>query len=348
MGRLRALLHKAVPAHFADPFGLAARLWRSDSPDAKYAMFNAVATLALTPLDLAMSAAERRLVSANDAMPSPPMLVVCGAARSGTTVVGQTLITSLPVAYVDNFTSFFPRSPLTARKLFRSKQANHRIEPRSHYGRTASRWAPNDGLYLWDRWLGEDRTKVATAISPADVAAMREFWTSYAASLGAPVVAKANRIVAHMELVGSAMPNVTFLVVERDPLYLAQSLLQARRHIHGSDTVPYGLSDPALASTPMSPYASVAQQVAFAIRRATEAEEALGSERVWRIRYESFCADAGPPAQRAADLLGVAVNRDRLEAVAPSLIARTQQTLSDAEFELLRQAVDDICGAQPK
>lgn len=336
-----------MPAHFSDPFGLAARLWRSDSPDAKYAMFNAAATLALTPVDLALSLGEKRLISANAGV-AQPMLVVCGAARTGTTVVAQTMITALPVAYVDNFTSFFPRAPLTARKLFRSKQANQRIEPRSHYGRTAGRWAPNDGLYLWDRWLGADRTKVVGEMSADTAQAMRGFWASYADSLGAPVVAKANRIVAHMELVGREMPNVTFLVVERDPVYLAQSLLQARRHIHGSDAVPYGLTDPNLAANHMSPYASVAHQVAFAVRCARQAEQTLGPERVWRIRYESFCDDPSPPAQRAGDRLGVDVNGERLNAIAPSLKARTQQTLSDAEFDLLREAVDDICGAQPK
>ena len=72
--------------------------------------------IAAAPADFALSPFERRLTQ-SVTVPRHPLILVCGAPRSGTTVVYQTLVNHLPVAYFSNLTALFPRSPLAAQRL---------------------------------------------------------------------------------------------------------------------------------------------------------------------------------------------------------------------------------------
>jgi hypothetical protein len=201
-------------------------------------------------------------------------VLVCGAPRSGTTIVALTLIRYLPVAYFPNLTSLFPRSPLTALALFGGVLPPERRPLENYYGRTAGLGGPNDALYLWDRWLGADRMTVPSRLSPEQVAAMRRFVGATEAFFGRPLVAKNNALDASAHLVAEALPEARFVCVEREPLALAQSLLRARLEIHGTDTVAYGLTAPEA-------------------RRAAAGRVRLGDERFQVVRYEEFC---GAPA----------------------------------------------------
>src|SRR5262249_45460471 len=103
----RQLLHRYVPAHFHDPVGLALRLVGTGDPAAWFAMGAAAAGVAAAPLDAALSPLERRFV-AKAAARGParhPLILICGPPRSGTTIVYQTLINHLPLAYFSNLTA---------------------------------------------------------------------------------------------------------------------------------------------------------------------------------------------------------------------------------------------------
>lgn len=193
------------------------------------------------PLDRLLEPFERRRYR-RAPRPSRPLVLVCGAPRSGTTIVALTLIRYLPVGYFPNLTSLFPRSPLTALALFGGVLSPERRPLENYYGRTAGLGGPNDALYLWDRWLGDDRMTVPSLLSPEQVAAMRRFVGATEAFFGRPLVAKNNALHASAHLVAEALPEARFVYLEREPLALAQSLLRARLEIHGTDTIAYGLT----------------------------------------------------------------------------------------------------------
>ena len=99
------------PAQARDPFGLFVRLVRTGDPAARFTMLNAVAGVAATPLDMALAVVERRRYAAASS-PRKPIVLVCGAPRTGTSLVTQTLIRHLPVHYFNNLTAVFSRSPV--------------------------------------------------------------------------------------------------------------------------------------------------------------------------------------------------------------------------------------------
>jgi hypothetical protein len=331
---LRRALHRYVPAHFHDPFGLTVRLVRSRDPAALYALGLAAGALAVTPLDLALQPAERRLY-ADAGPPRRPHLIVVGPPRSGTTLVALTLIQNLPVACLNNLAALFPRSPLVANRMLGRWLRPPPPTTHSFYGKTVGLLGHHDVLHLWDRWLGKDRTRIPEHLPEARRDEMRRFFGACEGLFERSLVLKNNNLASYASRVAEALPTVRFLFLTRDPLYLAQSLLDARRLIHGSDDVPYGLHEVVVRPSDRSVTDDVCRQVRFLRERMDEERKTLGPL-ASTLSYEAFCADpAGVVCDVARRTLDVdadaAALRARLRPLTPSRRVR----IPAAEFEAL-------------
>lgn len=296
---MRQILHRYVPAHFHDPFGLALRLVRSRDPAALFAMATAAGGLAAAPLDLLLQPFEARLV-AEPAAAQRPLLFVCGAPRSGTTVVYQTLVSHLPVAYFSNLTALFPRSPLTAHRLLGRMTTKPAAAYRNYYGRTPGLSGTNDALFLWDRWLGDDRAAAPQAIEANRGRAMTSFFAACDREFARPLVNKNNSLNLSAHLVAELLPQATFLCVTRDVRRLARSLYSARCDIHGRPDAVYGVDAPATPPDASDAVASVCSQAQYYERVNLQQRDRLGPERFWLVPYEEFCRDPGALVRRVA------------------------------------------------
>lgn len=245
--------------------------------------------LAAAPLDLVLQVAEQRRYRKARA-PRLPLLFICGAPRTGTTLVEQVLINHLPVAFINNLTAVFPRAPLTANRIFRPAAPVGGVAYHSYYGKTVGFSGPNDGLHLWDRWLGADRTRIRTSLTLMERRDMRLFFGAMEQIVGRPIVAKNNSLNACASLVTEVFDRAFFICMTREPLFLAQSQLQARLDIHGGDDIPYGL-DGAPGSRPDSTdvVEDVCRQVLYHQEIAQEQQSRVGAERFWIVQYEAFC-----------------------------------------------------------
>jgi Sulfotransferase family len=288
-GWLRRAIHPFVPSGFHDPVGLARRLLKNPDPAARFAMRAAATAPLAMPMDVLLAPLERRRYRKADA-PTKPILLVCGPARSGTSLAAQLLIRNLPVAYFDNLVSVFPRSPLTARRLFGRRMNRGPIAYRSYYGRTHGWSAPNDALNLWDRWLGRDRSRVPERIGAKAGAEMSAFFGAFERESGRPVVAKNNALNASAHLVSEALPTARFICLQRSRSSLALSLYRARMDIHGAATVPYGLTTRD-ARRPDDAVEDICRQVLYHEQLAREQLARLGAERFVIVRYEDICGD---------------------------------------------------------
>jgi hypothetical protein len=298
-------LHQYVPAQFHDPFGLAWRLIRSGDPAAWFAMAAAAGGAAAAPLDVAMGPIERRILGAsNDTESRHPLVLVCGAPRSGTTVAYQTLACHLPVAYFSNLTAIFPRSPLAAQRLLGRFLAKPQPGYHSFYGRTAGLAGTNDALSLWDRWLGSDRTVAPESIDVARRRAMRSFFAACDGLFDKPLVNKNNSLNLSAHLVADCLPQARFVCMTRNPRQLARSLYWARYYIHGAADAAYGVAKPQ-AGGDGDPVQSVCAQASFYDEVNERQRARLGDERFWLVSYEEFCRDPGALLRRVArEILG--------------------------------------------
>jgi hypothetical protein len=288
-GFLRQLVHKYVPTQFHNPVGLFLRILRSGDRAALFAMGSAALGLVCTPLDLLMQVSERRRYR-DATRPELPLIFVVGPPRSGTTLVAQVLIRHLPVCYINNLTAVFPRSPITSNVLFGRWMGSKKVGYTSYYGKSRHFSGPNDALYIWDRWLGKDRSLIPTTLVEAEKKDMVAFFAAFQEVFRRPLVNKVNRLVTCAHLVAEILENSYFLCLTRDPLWLGQSLLRARLEIHGDPTLAYGISKPDLPRPEKDEgIHDVCEQVRFYEKTIEEQQRIIGRERFWIVPYESFC-----------------------------------------------------------
>ncbi|MEJ2549022.1 MAG: sulfotransferase [Gemmatimonadota bacterium] len=262
---------------------------------------------------------------------------MCGPPRSGTTVVALTLARSLDVAFVTNLTSIFPRAPITMSRLFRADPDGGRLALRSHYGRTAGMLGWNDGLHLWDRWVGADRTAADIQIDDARGREMERFFGAYEEWSKRPLLMKNNGLLLFASEVARHLPTATFLCLRREPVYLAQSLLVARSYIHGDDAIPYGRDDPERVHHE-DPVLDVCEQVRSYAKVMDRCRTELGPDRFRLVSYEEFCSDpAGLVKDVAENVLDLPVLHERVPA---PLEVSTKQRLPDETFARLEAILE--------
>jgi len=341
---LRQLLQRYVPSSFDHPVALAVRLLRSGDGAARFAVGAAAAGLAIAPLDLALVPLERSLYRRSGESMCP-IALVCGAPRAGTTLVQQTLVQHLPVSYFTNLTSLFPASPLVATRVGSRLLRDSNPAYRSFYGRTPGLSGINDALYLWDRWLGADRTTTSPRLSPRAARAMRQFFAAWTRAAGRPLAAKCNHLNVSAHLVGNALPEAVFICIERDPLWLGQSLLKAREVLHGDRRRPYGVAEMDAACG--DEVESVARQVRYHAQLAVRQQQRLGAARFWRVQYEDFCRDPARLVRRVGQaLLGAKAAELSLKGLAPFECAN-RRTLDSPTFNRLKAALAALDQEEP-
>ncbi len=340
--RWRQWLHRFVPSNFHDIFGLAGRLLAQGKAAGRMAMVYSAAGLLLTPLDLLLSPWEKRRLNRAKA-PQKPVILVGGPPRSGTTVVGQVLIKHLPVHYFNNLTSLFPRSPLTAGRLFGwlAPVDKDKMRFSSFYGRTSRLSAPNDALYFWDRWMGPDRSVVPEALTTEAKTAMKRFFGAVEERSGLPLVNKNNSLNTTAHLVAEALPTAFFVILDRDPLYLAQSHYVARQFIHGDAHVPYGIRGEA--DTAEDPLEDICRQVHFHQQALEHLRQNLGPDRLLVLPYEDFCRRPAYWVHHIArEVLGVELDLPGLEAALPPFPSANKMKIEPETFAALKKRLEHL------
>jgi hypothetical protein len=310
----------------------------SKHPAAYAALFRTVMRYAATPLDFALQTIERRWIEGSGGQSHPVVLVV-GGARTGTTLVYEVLARHLPVTYTANVVEVFPRSPLVASRLFerltrewRSQNAGYN----SYYGNTARLGAPNDGFDIWNRWMGVNRYTSVDRLSAGETNEMRAFFETWTAKFDRPLVNKNNRNSGAIALLAEALPQAHFVIVRRKAVFVAQSLLIARKMVQGDASKGWGL-----ASQPEDEDAirSVCVQVAKVDAIIQRQLDAVDPKRITPIEYERFCSDPAEAVTKIGRVLGsTPVEIDRLR----SFDDTNHRRLSESDFDRLQIEADRL------
>jgi hypothetical protein len=322
--------------NFQDPVGLVRRMLTSRNRAAFDTLALAATKVGATPVDLALARREARAVSSAAATSERPMLLIVGGPRTGSTLIYQSICQQLDVSYLDNLTAAFPRSPITfARLARRPMRPPARVE--NFYGNTSGISGPNDGFDLWNRWQGEDRYRVDVELMTRSADDMRRFFSAWSDEFSGPFVNKNNRQVSIVPELAEVLPNAVFLLIRRDPMMTAQSLLVARELVQGSRTAAWGAlgedSDDEAGAVRV-----VARQIAAIERHLDRATDALPADRVIETTYEKFCVDATGVLGRIGERIGARPRPDRHPL--PELAASTTVRLSAADQAIVADELD--------
>lgn len=331
-------------SNFHDPLGLVRRMLQSMDRAAYAALVHAGLEKLLKPVDLAMQPYEKRRL--REAQPSRlPILLIVGAPRSGTTLVYQVLSRYLPVTYFTNLCALFPHSPITASKRLGCFLRHRQADFHSFYGNTAGLTAPNDGFHLWNRWLGSDRYRAPDCIDQQAADKMQSFFNAWLTTFGRPLLNKNNRNTDCVSLLASILNNAFFIIVRRDPVFVAQSLMIARQRIQGSQSIGWGLRSRSGSSSrdPLGYIDDVCDQILEIETRLTREELALGRDRFFEISYERFCADPGRFVQKISHWIwNTGVKDDRYQRELKPFQVTNARLLDRDEFARIEFRLRDL------
>lgn len=297
--------HTGKYSNFRDPVGLLKRMLLSGNRAAYDALMRAGFAIGITPLDWALQSRERRrLAEVSPEQPTRSQVLIVGPPRSGSTLLYQTLARYADVSYLSNLSDLFPRSPITATGIFQRQRKQRRKNFSNYYGQTAGLSAPNDGFALWNRWLGSDRYITPETLSTADSGNMRRFFAAWSQRFGKPFLNKNNRNAFCLKLLAETLPEAKFIIIRRDPFFVAQSLIEARTKVQGDKNRPWGLAsteEHVVASEPLGYVNDVCDQLLRIKDRLQEQQTAVNPERFVETNYETFCQDPAEELRRIAE-----------------------------------------------
>jgi LPS sulfotransferase NodH len=226
-----------------------------------------------------------------------PFLFVVGLPRSGTTLLSQLLAYCLDAGYVDNFTARFWLAPVHGLRLSGLVAGDaDAVSFESDYARTKSLRDIHEFGYFWRHWLRketfDDVVHAREREDEIDWAGLRRTLANIQHELAKPFVAKNMLGAYHLPRLREVLGPVIYVYVERDPLDVCVSILDARRKYYADPGTWWSyvpVEYPRLAGRDY--WEQIAGQVHYLARFYDRAFAELGEDAVVRVTYEQLCRD---------------------------------------------------------
>lgn len=163
-----------------------------------------------------------------------PFLFVIGLPRSGTTLLSQLLAHCLDVGFINNLAARFWKAPVSGIRLARLTLGQDPYKAfESHYGSTDKLRDIHEFGYFWREWLLKDsfnNIKNARQIEDQiNWEGLRVTLANMQAEFNRPMVFKNIFGSYHMHKLNETLGKVHWIYIDRDPLDVAVSILQARQ-----------------------------------------------------------------------------------------------------------------------
>ena len=247
-----------------------------------------------------------KMISARFERPKWPLLFLVGSPRSGTTFIMQLLDTTGQFAIPTNLLSRFYYAPYLGSKiqqLLTDKKFDYNNEMSgldakgrfdSDLGKTAGVLAPSEFLYFWRRLLPNYDPEY---LSPSeedriDSAGLASGLASIEAVFQKPLAVKAFIIQYNLPRLYKIFANGLFVQVRRNPLYVMQSIYQARKTFYGTLNIWWSVKPREFDELQqLDAYHQIAGQVYFTERAISAGLMQIPEKNRLVIEYEEVCKD---------------------------------------------------------
>ncbi|MDX6521234.1 MAG: hypothetical protein QOG02_697 [Gaiellales bacterium] len=221
-------------------------------------------------------------------LPHPPILII-GAPRSGSTLLYQAMVQRFDLAYISNRHCRLNGAPsLVERRL---AVAAHRPTYESDHGFERGPTAPSECGAYWYRFFPRSPHHVTLAAAdPAALARLRRSVARFTEAAGRPVMFKNLYCSLRLEPIAHALPEALFVVMHRDLLENARSLLAGRKRRSGDYAAWWSAEPPGIERIRTLPPAGQAVAQVRAIERLIgEDRAAIGEQRFFDVEYARLC-----------------------------------------------------------
>ena len=275
---------------FIAPFGIALRGSIGAMAASRHA--GAIISRARRAGNRALDRAEACLLHASTRPLASPPIVIVGAPRSGSTLLAQTMIGCLDVSYLSNLHCALYGSPALAERLVRLRPRPAMVYE-SRHGSTSGWLSPSECGQFWYRFFRREPQYVPPAeADPRSMTRLRASVAAFQAAAGRPIVFKNLICSLRVAATARALPEAIFIVIHRDLLANARSLLAARLSVTGSYDCWWSAQPPGYEATLRLPPEEqvVAQVQGVAAVIATDRAK-LEGDRFLDVDYAELCRD---------------------------------------------------------
>lgn len=223
-----------------------------------------------------------------------PVFII-GAPRTGSTILYQTITNRYDVLYIDNLACKFYKNLFfgmwLSNKIFKQKAHNCF---QSDHGNTKGLHAPSECGGFWYRWLPTDKHFIDYSdISDCMVDEIRDELTAIINCFDKPIIFKNLNMGQRMRLIQKIFPEAKFIFVRRDPLFTAQSIINAKRKLNISDDhywsiMPYNIAE--LEKLPS--YEQVTKQIFFLEKQICSDSKLFNANSMLEIQYTNLDGQA--------------------------------------------------------
>jgi len=277
-----------------------------------------------------------------------PTVHVIGAPRSGTTLALQLICAHLGVGFINNLIAGFWRAPVYGIRLSqRLISSDATISYRSEYGRTASIHEPHEFGYFWSRLLRYETMdeKDGAEENNIDWANVRLVLNNMTHAMGRPIVFKSPLVGWHIAKMKQTLPRSCFVVVRRDPLLNALSILRLRRQYYGSVQTWGNLKPRQYEELKSEPYSRQIVGQLYYLERAVDDQVArIDRGSVVQLDYDQLCAAPLSALGQVRDLLKRNGADVEMHGEPPQSFEPRPISGDDEEIERLREQVEQFYG----
>lgn len=281
-----------------------------------------------------LGSAESALLRRRPLRLSTPPIFILGAPRSGSTLLYQLLIGCLDVSYLSNLHCTLFGSPALTERLLRGRPRPP-IAYESRYGGTSGLLAPSECGPYWYRFFRKSPQHVPLAeADPQQLGRLRASVSAFQAVARRPVVFKNLICSLRVAPIAVALPEAVYLVLHRDLLDNARSLLAARKSVTGSYERWWSAEPPGYETLLTLPVEQqVVGQVVGVDHAIDTGRERAGRDRFLDLRYEELCADPAATLRSVIEFAASHGCRVRQRAEPPAGFPRRPPARFDADLE---------------
>lgn len=238
--------------------------------------------------------------------PNKPIIVIVGCPRSGTTFMTQLLAATGAVVYPSNFLSRFSYAPhlgaLIQELLLNpdydlgNEFSDIRSESgfSSNVGKTDGALGINEFFHFWRRFFPNHDPGFLEEndLKKVKVDELRAELSSIEAVLQKPFMSKGMMLQYNLEFFAKHMPELKIIHVKREPLYVMQSISQARIKYYGTDKIWWSVKPRHYEFLKdQDPRTQVAGQVLYTDMEIINQTKDLPDNRFISVAYEKVCEE---------------------------------------------------------
>ena len=269
----------------------------------------------------------------------PPVFII-GPPRSGTTVLYQLLCKHTNFSYINNFIGHWYRIPIFAAKAHNTLfKGEIELELNSNFGKSKNHYGPNEFGEFWYKYYSKthsfkNQNKKSAEKLKMEIAAITKIFEK-------PILLKNVVNSMRIESLSNIFNNSTFIVIGRDKLDNAQSILNARISLHNDKNHQWSVITPSIRNNPSLPfYKDIISQLDDIQLNIESSLKRIGNDKFIFIEYEDLCYNTPKVIKSILQKLNSrGLNLNEKGQIPRQLNFSTGIKVSEPDYDLLRKDI---------